>query len=333
MDKQAIIYVAGHRGMVGSAILRKLQADGFENILVRTRAELNLESQSAVEDFFAREQPEYVFMAAAHVGGIFANDSYPAEFIYKNLAIQTHVLHAAYRHGVNRLLLLGSSCIYPKLAPQPIKESYLLSGPLEATNRPYAIAKIAGIEMCSSYNRQYQTHYLGVMPANLYGPGDNYNPDTSHVMAALIGKFHRAKLSGEPYVSIWGTGEPRREFLYSDDVADACVFLIGLADEYFFDLVASGEENSDLAHPVVNVGVGEDLTIGELAVLVRDVVGYEGEIRFDPRMPNGTPRKLLDVGRLAKLGWRAKIGLREGICLAYRDFVQSHGHDSGARRV
>jgi GDP-L-fucose synthase len=322
MHRRAKIFVAGHRGMVGSAILRNLQAGGYERILVRSRAELDLENQAAVEAFFASEQPEYVFLAAAFVGGIHANNTYPAEFIYRNLAIQTHVIHAAYRHGVQRLLLLGSSCIYPKLAPQPLKESYLLTGPLEPTNRPYAVAKIAGVEMCSSYNRQYGTQYLSVMPTNLYGPGDNYDPENSHVMAALIGRFHRAKMSASPYVNVWGTGTPRREFLYSDDAGDACVFLMRLPDAEFGALTSPTAGDGEVTHPLVNVGVGEDLTIRDLAALVASVVGYDGEIRFDTSMPDGTPRKILDVGRMAGLGWRASVGLREGVKMAYEHFLR-----------
>jgi GDP-L-fucose synthase len=309
MDRDARIYVAGHRGLVGSALMRRLQAGGYTNLITRTHAELDLTDQAAVREFFEREQPEYVFLAAAKVGGILANDTYPAEFIRDNLAIQTNVIHEAWRAGVKRLLFLGSSCIYPRDCPQPIKEEYLLTGPLEPTNRPYAVAKIAGIEMCWAYNRQYGTQYLAVMPTNLYGPGDNYHPENSHVIPALIRRFHEAKVKGEPSVTVWGTGTPRREFLYSDDMADACVFLMSLPDEKF-DSVLNPPHS---APPLINIGVGEDLTIRELAETIARVVGYEGKITFDPSKPDGTPRKLLDVSRLRALGWRARVSLREGL--------------------
>ena len=325
MEKTAKIYVAGHRGLVGSALLRTLQAKGYTNPLTRTHAELDLTDQQAVESFFAEERPDYVFLAAAKVGGILANNEYPAEFIRINLAIQTNVIHAAYRNKVKRLLFLGSSCIYPKLCPQPMKEEYLLTGPLEPTNRPYALAKIAGIEMCWSYNRQYGTQYLAVMPTNLYGPGDNYHPENSHVIPALIRKFHEAKQSDRPTVTVWGTGGARREFLYSDDMADACVFLMNLPDEQFNTLLGSDEAKTGVfMPPVVNIGVGEDLTIRELAEQVRDVVGYQGAIAFDPTKPDGTPRKLMDIQRVFFLGWKAKTDLPTGLFAAYTEFLAVH---------
>ncbi len=323
MDLNAQIYVAGHRGLVGSALTRTLRVKGYTNLVTRAHAELDLTDQQAVEAFFTQETPDYVFLAAAKVGGILANDAYPAEFIRDNLAIQTNVLHAAWKHKVKRLLFLGSSCIYPKLCPQPMKEEYLLTGPLEPTNRPYAIAKIAGIEMCWSYNRQYATQYLAVMPTNLYGPGDNYHPENSHVIPALIRKFHEAKQSHAPTVTVWGTGTPRREFLYSDDMAEACVFLMNLPDKQFVTLLGSDEAKTGVfMPPVVNIGVGEDLTIRALAETVKSAVGYTGEIVFDTSKPDGTPRKLMDVSRLGKLGWVAKIGLPNGVDRAYRDFLE-----------
>ncbi|MCH2222398.1 MAG: GDP-L-fucose synthase, partial [Dechloromonas sp.] len=274
MDKQARIYIAGHRGLVGSALVKNLQQKGYDNLILRSHAELDLTDQQATDNFFAQEKPEYVFLAAAKVGGIHANNEYPAEFIRDNLAIQGNVIHAAYRHGVKRLLFLGSSCIYPKQAPQPMKEEYLLTGPLEPTNRSYALAKIAGIEMCWSYNRQYGTRYLAVMPTNLYGPGDNYHPENSHVIPALIRKFHEAKQAKAPTVTVWGTGTPRREFLYSEDMADACVFLMNLPDEQFAPLLGSDEvDTGKFEPPLVNIGVGEDVTIRELAETIRQVVG------------------------------------------------------------
>jgi len=316
MQHDSKIYVAGHRGLVGSALMRQLQANGYPNLVTRTHAELDLTDQAAVRDFFAQEKPEYVFLAAAKVGGIHANNAYPAEFIHQNLAIQTHIIHESWRNNVKRLLFLGSSCIYPRDCPQPMKEEYLLTGPLEATNRPYALAKIAGIEMCWSYNRQYGTHYLAAMPTNLYGPGDNYDLQNSHVLPALIRKMHEAKLRGDTEVVVWGTGTPRREFLFSDDMADACVYLMNLPDEKFFALL-----KEDIA-PLINVGCGEDQSIRELAELVKSVVGFGGELLFDTSKPDGTPRKLLDVGKLAQLGWNVKIQLRDGIKLAYKDYLQ-----------
>ncbi|MFN7724363.1 MAG: GDP-L-fucose synthase family protein [Rubrivivax sp.] len=322
MDAQARIYVAGHRGLVGSALVRRLQAAGHTRLLTRTHAELDLTDAAATQAFFQAEKPTHVFLAAAKVGGIVANNTYPAEFIRDNLAIQTHVIHAAWQAGVQRLLFLGSSCIYPKLAPQPMRERDLLTGPLEPTNRPYALAKIAGIEMCWSYNRQYGTRYLAAMPTNLYGPGDNYHPTNSHVIPALIRKFHEAKLAGAPTVTVWGTGTPRREFLYSDDMADACVYLMGLPDDRFQALLGSDESQSGrFEPPLVNVGVGEDVTIADLAATVARVVGYSGGIVYDTSKPDGTPRKLMDVGLLASAGWRASTRLEDGLKVAYAEFV------------
>jgi len=319
MERRDKIFIAGHRGLVGSSLMRNLRAKGYENFVTRTHAELDLTVQDGVESFFAAEKPDYVFLAAAKVGGIHANSTYPAEFIFDNLSVQTNVIHAAYKNQVRRLLFLGSSCIYPRLAPQPMKEEYLLTGPLEPTNRPYAIAKIAGIEMCWSYNLQYGTQYLSVMPTNLYGPGDNYHPENSHVIPAMIRRFHEAKVANAPSVTVWGTGTPKREFMYSEDMADACVYLMNLPDERFVPLL--GQSSNDGMPPVVNIGVGEDLTIRELAQIVRDVVGYHGEIEFDTSKPDGTPRKLMDVGRLNAMGWVAKTGLREGLHLAYGNFL------------
>lgn len=325
MRADARIYIAGHRGLVGGAIVRSLRAGGYGNLLLRTHAELDLTDERATRAFFDAEHPEYVFLAAAKVGGIVANNTYPAEFIRDNLAIQTNVIHAAHLAGVKRLLYLGSSCIYPKLASQPLKESCLLTGPLEPTNRPYALAKIAGIEMCWSYNRQYGTQYLAAMPTNLYGPGDNYHPTNSHVIPALIRKFHEAKLAEAPAVTVWGTGSPRREFLYSDDMADACVFLMSLADERYRPLLGSDESVSGrFEPPLVNIGTGEDLTIAELATLVACVVGYGGRIEYDTTKPDGTPRKLMDVGLLASAGWKATTPLPAGLRRAYQDFVESN---------
>ncbi len=316
MDKSSRIFIAGHRGLVGSALLRMLTAQGYHNLITRAHPELDLTEQAATRAFFERERPDYVFLAAAKVGGILANSTYPAEFIHQNLAIQTHVIHESWRTGVKRLLFLGSSCIYPRDCPQPIKEEYLLTGPLEPSNRPYAVAKIAGIEMCWAYNRQYGTRYLAVMPTNLYGPGDNYDLETSHVIPALIRKFHEAKMRGDQEVIVWGSGTPRREFLYSDDLADACVFLMNLPEEAFSSLVSPGSS----APPLMNIGVGEDLTIHDLTETIRQVTGYPGKIVFDPSKPDGTPRKLLDVGRLRSMGWRARTGLVSGLTRAYQDY-------------
>ncbi|MEQ6341610.1 MAG: GDP-L-fucose synthase [Gammaproteobacteria bacterium] len=328
MDQNAKIYIAGHRGLVGSAIVRNLQAKGYTNLLTRTHAELDLTDQKATDTFFAEERPDYVFLAAAKVGGILANNLYPAEFIRDNLVIQTNIIHAAYKNNAKRLMFLGSSCIYPKLAPQPMKEEYLLTGPLEPTNRPYALAKIAGIEMCWSYNRQYGTKYLAVMPTNLYGPGDNYDLNNSHVIPALIRKFHEAKASNASTVIVWGTGTPRREFLYSEDMADACVYLMNLPDVQFVKLL--GQDRNDGLPPLMNVGVGEDLTIRELAETVSSVVGFEGELVFDASKPDGTPRKLLDVERLNALGWKAATTMQDGLTKTYQNFIAVN-HVGGER--
>jgi GDP-L-fucose synthase len=328
MDKHAKIYIAGHRGLVGSAIARNLDARGFTHILTRGHSELDLTNQSATDAFFALEKPDHVFLAAARVGGILANNTYPADFVRDNLAIQSNIIHAAWQNKVKRLLFLGSSCIYPKLAPQPLQEEYLLGGPLEATNRPYALAKIAGVEMCWSYNRQYGTQYLAAMPTNLYGPGDNYHPDNSHVIPALIRKFHEAKVTNAPSVTVWGSGTPRREFMYSEDMADACVHLMNLPDDRYGALLGSDESSSGkFDPPLVNIGVGHDVSIKELAEMIRQVVGFEGEIAFDTSKPDGTPRKLLDVSRLTAQGWQARTGLLEGLRQAYASaaFNQAQG--------
>lgn len=325
MNFDSKIYIAGHRGLVGSALMRNLQGKGFCRLITRTHAELDLTNQAATEAFFAQEKPDYVFLAAARVGGILANGTYPAEFIRDNLVIQTNIIHAAYQSGVVRLMFLGSSCIYPKLAPQPMREDCLLTGPLEPTNRPYALAKIAGIEMCWSYNRQYGTRYLAVMPTNLYGPGDNYDLSTSHVIPALIRKFHEAKVRGDQQVVVWGTGSPKREFLYSEDMADACVYLMNLPEDSYCGLLGSDETVSGkFEPPLVNIGVGKDVTIGELATQVKQAVGFEGEIVFDTSKPDGTPRKLLDVSRLNAIGWHAPTSLQAGLAKAYADFLNSH---------
>lgn len=307
MERNAKIYVAGHQGLVGSAILRRLQAAGCRNLIYRTLEELDLRQQAAVAEFFARERPEYIFLAAAKVGGIRANNTYPAEFIYDNLQIEANIIHHAYLSGAKKLLFLGSSCIYPKLCPQPMKEEYLLDGKLEPTNEPYAVAKIAGIKLCQAYNRQYGTNFMAVMPTNLYGPQDNFDPLDSHVLPALLRRFHEAKLSGAEEVVVWGTGSPRREFLYVDDLADACLFLM---DNY-----REGE--------IINIGVGQDLTIRELAQKVAAVTGFPGRITFNPSFPDGTPRKLLDVSRLAAMGWQARTPLDEGLKLTYAWFCRS----------
>ncbi|MDB5813271.1 MAG: GDP-fucose synthetase [Rhodocyclales bacterium] len=326
MNKQSPIYVAGHRGLVGSALVRNLEAAGYTDILERTHAELDLTDAAATHAFFEEHKPQYVFLAAAKVGGIVANNTYPAEFIRDNLVIQTNVIHSAWQHSVKRLLFLGSSCIYPKFAPQPMKEEHLLTGPLEPTNRPYALAKIAGIEMCWSYNRQYGTQYLAVMPTNLYGPGDNYHPENSHVIPALLRKFHEAKQSGTPSVTVWGSGTPRREFLYSDDMAEACIHLMNLQAAEYETLLGSDESRSGrFEPPLINIGVGEDVTIRELARIVCDVVGYGGGIAFDTSKPDGTPRKLLNVDRLHSTGWSAATSLHDGIALAYADMVRKAG--------
>ena len=318
MNKNAKIYIAGHRGLVGSALMRQLQTQGYENLVTRTHDELDLTNQLAVEIFFDAEKPEYVFLAAAKVGGIHANNTYPAEFIQENLAIQSNVIHQSYVCGVKRLLFLGSSCIYPKDCPQPIKEEFLLTGPLEPTNRPYALSKIAGIEMCWSYNRQYGTKFLAMMPTNLYGPGDNYHPENSHVIPAMIRKFHWAKVSNQDTVTIWGTGTPKREFLYSDDMAEACVFVMNLNDEQFKPLLAA--DRNDGLPPLLNLGSDNDLTIAELANLIKEVVGFEGEIVLDSTKPDGTMRKLMDSARLNQLGWNVKTQLKDGLTSTYQDF-------------
>jgi GDP-L-fucose synthase len=308
MRSDSKVYVAGHRGLVGSALVRRLVADGYTNIVHRTHDELDLEDQRAVFDFFATERPEYVFLAAAKVGGIRANDMYPADFIRSNLAIQCNVIEAAHRFGVTKLLFLGSSCIYPKHAPQPLTEAYLLAGSLEPTNKSYAIAKIAGIEMCQAYHRQYGSNFISVMPTNLYGPGDNFDLETSHVLPALIRKFHEGKARGDSQVIVWGTGKARREFLYVDDMADACVFLM---------------ERHDRPMEIVNIGCGEDISIGELAAMIKEAVGFAGSIVYDTTKPDGAPQKLLDVSCLAKLGWKATVPIRHGAMQSYRWYLRS----------
>ncbi|WP_419910021.1 GDP-L-fucose synthase family protein [Hoeflea sp.] len=312
MDGNAKIFVAGHRGMVGSAIVRRLEASGYHNLVLRDRSELDLADQAAVFEFMTSERPDYVFLAAAKVGGIQANNTARGEFIYQNLIIEANVIHGAYQAGVDRLLFLGSSCIYPRDCPQPIKEEYLLTGPLEQTNEPYAIAKIAGIKLCENYNRQFGTGYVSVMPTNLYGPNDNYDLAGSHVLPALIRKAHEAKLRGAHEIVVWGSGSPMREFLFVDDMADACVFVM----------------ESDLRDGLFNVGTGRDITIRELAETVMEVVGFQGAIAFDRSKPDGTPRKLLDVSRMTDRGWTAKTGLKEGIGKAYADFLSRHGTTS-----
>lgn len=302
------IYIAGHRGMVGSAIMRKLIKEGFTNIIAKTSSELDLKQQQSVNDFFEKEKPDYVFVAAAKVGGIMANNTYKAEFLYDNLMIEANIIHASYKNNVKKLLFLGSSCIYPKLAPQPLKEEYLLSGLLEPTNEPYAIAKIAGIKLCEYYREQYGCNYISAMPTNLYGPNDNYDLQTSHVLPALIHKFHLAKKNNAPSVTLWGSGSPKREFLYADDLANACFYLMQNYNEKQF----------------VNIGTGEDLTIHELASLIKNIVGYKGEIIWDRTKPDGTPRKLMDVSKIHSLGWTHEIGLEEGIKKAYEDFLSEN---------
>jgi len=306
VEKNAKIYVAGHRGMVGSAIFRKLKAEGYTNLVIRNSQELDLRNQQAVADFFAAEKPDYVFLAAAKVGGIVANNTYRADFLYENLAIQNNVIHQAYLQGAKKLLFLGSSCIYPKFAPQPLKEDYLLTGLLEPTNEPYAIAKIAGIKLCDAYRDQYGCNFISVMPTNLYGYNDNYHPENSHVLPALIRKFHEAKTSGAASVIVWGTGSPLREFLFADDLADACYFLM--------------QEYNEAG--LVNIGTGLDLSIKDLALLIKEVVGFTGDLVFDTSKPDGTPRKLLDVSKLHTLGWKHRIALQEGLALAYQDFLK-----------
>jgi len=313
MDKSAKIYVAGHRGMVGSAIVRKLEKEGFSNIITKTSAELDLRNQATVADFFQREKPDYVVLAAAKVGGIHANNVYRAEFLYDNLSIQNNVINSAHENGVKKLLFLGSSCIYPKLAPQPLKEEYLLTGELEPTNEPYAIAKIAGIKMCESYRDQYGSNFISAMPTNLYGPNDNYDLNNSHVLPALIRKFHEAKKNGASEVIIWGTGSPMREFLHVDDLADACFYLLKNYD---------GKE-------LVNVGCGEDISIKDLALIIKEIVGFEGELKFDTSKPDGTPRKLMDVSKLKSIGWEPSISLKKGIQSTYELFKDSYADFKG----
>jgi len=314
MDKSSRIYIAGHRGMVGSAIHRKLQKEGFTSFITRTSDDIDLRNQQQVADFFENEKPDYVFLAAAKVGGIVANNTYRAEFLYDNLQIQNNIIHNSYLNGVRKLMFLGSSCIYPKLAPQPLKEDYLLTGLLEPTNEPYAIAKIAGIKMCDAYRAQYGCNFISVMPTNLYGYNDNYHPQNSHVLPALIRRFHEAKEQGLPDVTIWGTGSPKREFLFADDLAEACYYLMQNYDE----------------EGLVNIGTGEDLSIKDLAFLIKDIVGYAGDIKFDTSKPDGTPRKLMDVTKLHSKGWKHTIELPEGIRLAYADFLIRHNHDVSA---
>jgi GDP-L-fucose synthase len=306
MEKHNKIYIAGHLGMVGSAIVRKLKNEGFNNFIFRSIDELDLTDQAATRNFFEKEKPEYVFLAAAKVGGILANNTYRAQFIYENLQIQNNIIHSSYLTGVKKLLFLGSSCIYPKHAPQPMKEEYLLTGELEPTNEPYAIAKIAGIKMCQSYNLQYSTNYISVMPTNLYGPNDNFNLETSHVLPALIRKFHEAKVDNKPFVEIWGTGMPKREFIHVDDLAGACFYLMQNYNE----------------NEIVNIGMGEDISIKDLALLIKSVIGYDGELKFDGSKPDGTPRKLLDVSKLNSLGWKYSIPLKDGINNTYNWFLK-----------
>lgn len=312
MNTSSRIYVAGHRGLVGSGLVRALERKGYGNLVLRTHAELDLTDRRAVEQFFRAEKPEVVFVAAARVGGILANNTYPAEFIRDNLEIHVNVIHQAWGHGAKRLIYFGSSCIYPRVCPQPIKEEYILTGPLEPTNSAYAVAKLAGLEMCRAYNQQHGTQYLGVMPTNLYGPGDNYDPQTSHVLPALIRKIHEAKTRGDKEVAIWGTGKPRREFLHVDDLAEACVMLASQDDAAYAKQIGAWR------YPLVNIGCGEDQTITELARTVAETLGFRGELRYDAAKPDGTPQKLLDISRISALGWRARIGLREGIAATYR---------------
>ncbi len=309
MDQDSKIYIAGHQGLVGSAIHRKLTEKGYSNIIGRTRDELDLEEQAGTASFFQEERPEYVFLAAARVGGIWANNTYPAEFIYSNIMMEMNIIHASYRAEVKKLLFLGSSCIYPGQCPQPMKEEYLLSGPLEPTNEPYAVAKIAGIKACQSYNRQFGTNYISLMPTNLYGPNDSFDLETSHVLPAFIRKFHEAKIESRPSVTVWGTGAPKREFLHVDDLADACVFLMNHYDE----------------SEIINIGCGKEISIAELARLVKDVVGYTGEIKYDREKPDGMSRKLLDVGKLKSLGWMPGLSLKEGIEKTYEWYCENVG--------
>lgn len=316
MNKNSKIFVAGHRGLVGSAIVRKLKNDGYKNLILKTRQELDLRDKEAVENFFKVEQPEHVFLAAAKVGGIQANNTYPADFIVQNIEIETNVIISAMQYRAKRLLFLGSSCIYPRECPQPIKEEYLLTGPLEPTNEPYAIAKIAGIKMCESINRQYGTDFRSLMPTNLYGPGDNFHPENSHVIPGLLRRFHEAKVRGDKCVEVWGSGRPRREFMHVDDLASACVYIMNLDKDIYDNFT-----QPMLSH--VNVGTGKDCTIKELAETIAEVVGFDGEICFDTSKPDGTPQKLLDISRISALGWSAKISLEEGLKQTYRWFLEN----------
>ncbi|MFA7314341.1 MAG: GDP-L-fucose synthase [Candidatus Magasanikbacteria bacterium] len=315
MDKNSKIYIAGHNGMVGSAIVRKLKTEGYNNLVVRTREELDLIDAKAVADFFVSERPDYVILAAAKVGGILANNNYPADFLYQNLQIQNNIIHNAYLSGVKKLLFLGSSCIYPKDCLQPIKEEYLMTGELEKTNEPYAIAKIAGIKMCQSYNRQYGTNFIAVMPTNLYGPNDNFDLETSHVLPALIRKFHEANINNKKQVEIWGTGRPRREFLHVDDLARACLFVLQNFDP--------NKKENERGEMFLNIGTGNDLTVGELAKIIKEIVGFGGKIVCDKSKPDGTMQKLLDVSKINKLGWKDEIGLKEGIKQVYEWYLNS----------
>jgi len=320
MERNSKIYIAGHLGLVGGGIWRAFQRHGYTNLIGRSIDELDLINQQAVEEFFAKEKPEYVVLVAAKVGGIHANNVYRGQFIYENLMIEMNVIHAAYKHGVKKLLFLGSSCIYPKLAPQPIKEDALLTGPLETTNEPYAIAKIAGVRLCDAYNRQYGTNFISAMPTNMYGPGDNYHPENSHVLPALIRRFHEAKVSAASEVVCWGTGSPLREFLYSDDLAEACLFLVEHAN--YTDMAFTDGSGTVQSH--INVGSGKEVTIKELAETVKEVVGFKGKITWDSSKPDGTPRKLMDSSRINALGWTAKVTLRDGLARAYSDFLTRH---------
>ncbi len=318
MEHTSKIYIAGHDGLVGSALVKKFTQNGFDNLIFRHYTKLDLRRQQDVETFFENEKPEYVVLAAAKVGGIVANNTFPAEFIYDNLSIQSNIIHAAWKTNVKRLIFLGSSCIYPRECPQPMKEDYLLTGPLESTNEPYAIAKIAGIKMCQSYNRQYGTTYFALMPTNLYGPNDNFNLETSHVLPALMRKFHEAKVTSSQSVTVWGTGSPRREFLHVDDLADACLHIINLEDQVYHSLI------SDKVAPLVNIGCGKDNSIKEMALMIKQIIGFDGEIVFDTTKPDGTPQKLLDVSLLNKLGWKQTIPLEKGIADTYQWCMDNH---------
>lgn len=317
INKQSRIYVAGHKGMVGSAIVRYLKSHGYQSIITRTHAELDLTDQQAVREFYRQEKIDFIFIAAAKVGGILANFSYPADFIYQNLMIELNLIHEAFQAGIGRLLFLGSSCIYPKFAPQPMKEEYLLTGPLEPTNEPYAIAKIAGIKLCEAYNRQYGTKYRSVMPTNLFGPYDNFHPDNSHVIPGLIMKFHQGKMNRSSCVEIWGTGSPKREFLYVDDLASACVFVMEMKDDIYENLLPSGVS-------FVNVGTGKDMTIRQLAEMIKEIVGFEGEIIYDTSKPDGTPQKLLDISLMNQMGWKASTPIKDGLKKTYEWFLQNY---------